>query len=103
MGIKTKTYYTRYLTYYLEFPGDRQDQYWVKQIPFIHDIQFEMRNWKGVNADPKAVRDLLRSGETHWRDHNGVTHRLCIEEQARPERWGVQKPTTLQEVKHGRK
>jgi hypothetical protein len=90
MGIKSKSPDVRYLTYFLIFPGD--NDYWVDQTPFIHDLQFELKNWHGINKNHKRVRDILTKGETHWQDHNGVTHRLIIEEKQRARKWGTGKP-----------
>lgn len=88
MGIKEKTYDVRYFTYYLIFPGEKD--YWVDQTPFIHDLQFQLKNTRWGN-DPIKCRDLLVKGETSWRDSNGVTHRVVVESEKRPRRWGVRR------------
>ena len=78
----------RYFTYYLIFPGDKE--MWVDQTPFVHELQFQLQNtaWR---HDHKKVRDLLHKGETHWKDHNGVEHRVVIESTKRPTNWGVKR------------
>lgn len=87
MGIKEKTFgEVRYWTYYLIFPGDKD--VWVDQTPFVHDIQFEIKNTRWKN-DPGKVRDILTKGETKWTDHNGVTHRVVVESTPRARKWGV--------------
>lgn len=92
MGVIEKSYETRYLTYWLIFPSNTlKGDFWVRQIPFIHDLQFEMQNWKGINKDPNVMNKLLKKGEAHWKDHNGVEHRLVIEDKKRPEKWGIQR------------
>lgn len=79
----------RYITYYLIFPGD--NDYWVDQRPLIHDINFEIQNMKAINKDPDKVKKILKNGEVSWKDHNGVTHRIVIEEKERPRKWGIQR------------
>lgn len=76
----------RYLTYYLHFPKDKD--YWVDQIPFCQDLLNLLKNTK---FPPKLAAELLRKGEGHWKDHNGVTHRVTIEETWQPRKWGTKK------------
>lgn len=83
----------RYFTYYLIFPrGSKEkraaDDVWCAQIPFIHDLQFQLKQTSWRN-DPVKCNDLIRKGETKWIDHNGVTHRIVIEDVVRPRRWGI--------------
>lgn len=90
MGVQEKCPDIRYLTYYLFFPSKPGvTDYWIKQIPFIHDIQFEMKNWKGITSEQK--RDLLQKGETHWKDRNGVERRIVIEKTQRETNWGIKR------------
>lgn len=92
MGIKEKDLDIRYLTYYLFFPSEPgRTDYWVQQKPILHDIQFELKNWTGINKDPKKVRDLIQKGETHWKDGRGVEHRLQIEKTQRETNWGTKR------------
>lgn len=91
MGVKDKSFDVRYWTYYLIFPDGTE---WVDQMPFIHDMQFELKN-SCFDIEPHQKRDLLVKGETHWKDHNGVTHRVVIEGTERPRRWGVGKPQMI--------
>lgn len=86
MGIKEKEFVTRYFTYYLYFP--KEPEPWIDQIPFIHDLQFELQNTRWA-MDAVKKNDLLRKGETSWTDHNGVKHRVVIERTVRNRRWGV--------------
>jgi hypothetical protein len=88
MGVKNKTYYVRYFTYYINFPKDNDE--WVDQVPFIHDLQFELKNTT-FGKDPKLCRDILTYGECRWTDNNGIIHRVKIEEQAKPRRWGTKR------------
>jgi len=90
MGIKEKSLEVRYFTYWLIFPGDKKEDYWVDQVPFIHDLQFELKNSRWAK-DPNKCRDLLMKGETHWKDQNGVEHRVVIEDKERPRKWGIKR------------
>lgn len=76
----------RYFTYYLIWPGEKD--YWVDQTPVVHDLQFALSQsrWRD---NPQACNDLIRKGETTWKDHNGVTHRVVLEDKQRPRKWGV--------------
>lgn len=78
-----KEFHTRYFTYYLHFPKDKD--FWVAQTPFIHDLQYELTRSK-FKPDIKAA--LAKNGEAHWKDHNGIIHRVVIEDVQRPRRWG---------------
>lgn len=89
MGVKDKTIgEVRYFTYYLIFPGD--NEMWTDQTPFVHELQYELKK-TSFGKDPYKVRDLLNKGETHWKDHNGVTHRVVIENVRRPKIWGAKR------------
>lgn len=78
----------RYITYYLIF-GD--NDYWVDQRPLVHDIKFEIQNMKAINKDPDKVSKILKDGEVSWKDHNGIWHKIIIEEEQRQRKWGVKR------------
>lgn len=84
MGIKEKSYDVRYFTYYLKFPDG---EIWCDQAPFIHDLQFELKNTT-FGKDPGLARDILVKGECHWKDHNGVEHRIVVDTEKKPKKWG---------------
>lgn len=95
MGIKNKTYDVRYFTYYIIFPDGEE---WMEQIPFIHELQFELRNTT-FGQDPNLARDILNKGECMWKDHNGVKHRIVVEERMRkPIRTNVKPRTQAQPI-----
>lgn len=75
--------HVRYFTLYRIFPGERD--YWVDQVPIVHELDFTLKNSRWRN-DPQKCHDLLKKGETKWVDHNGVTHRLVIEDVQRPKK-----------------
>jgi hypothetical protein len=84
--IKEKEYHVRYFTYYLYFPGEQNDP-WVDQTPFIHDLQFQLKNTT-FGKVPGLARDILQKGECSWTDQNGVKHRVVVEDVVRPKKWG---------------
>lgn len=87
MGIQVHTPgHVRYFTYYLHFPdGDT----WCNQVPFVHDLFFELRRTAFVKKNPAMARDILVNGECHWKDHNGVEHRVVVENEKREKVWGT--------------
>lgn len=85
MGIQEKIQgELRYFTYYLQFPDGVQ---WQSQVPFVHDLSFEIKNMR-LRHDPEKVRSLMLTGQVHWKDHNGVTHRIVVETEEKPRIWG---------------
>lgn len=90
----------RYFTYYLEFPGKDPDV-WVEQVPFVHPIDWELKNRMTINksVDPSLGRDLLLKGECQWTDANLVRHRIVVENEKRPRRWGKGNLTEVKETK----
>ena len=90
--VKEKSDKVRYFTYYLIWPDGSEP--WVDQVPFIHDLQFELKQTRFAKDPtlPSTIQgDLLRSGEARWKDRNGVEHLVRIEETVRNRRWGVRK------------
>jgi hypothetical protein len=76
----------RYFTYYLEFPdGER----WQDQSPFVGNLGYLIKTTQFYKK-PEVLRGLMMKGSAHWKDHNGVTHRVIIEDEARPRIWGAQ-------------
>ena len=88
----------RYFTYYLYFPKDKDE--WCAQIPFIHDLKFQLQQTVWRN-DPNKCHDLITKGETSWKDHNGVRHRVVVEDVKRPKKWGINRHAALPGVKPG--
>lgn len=90
MGVRDKSPDIRYFTYFVCFPdGDM----WIRQTAFVHSLQFELKNLLAQNKlDPAwkhRCNDLVKKGETFWKDTNGVEHRVVIESKLRSEKWGV--------------
>jgi hypothetical protein len=75
----------RYFTYSLEFPdGD----HWMDQLPFVGPLD-QILPTTQFGTNPDIAKKLLLAGEAHFRDSNGVTHRVQIESERRPRRWGI--------------
>lgn len=78
-----------YLTYYLTFPGDR-DQ-WVKQEPFTGPP----RRWVGkfLNLKHFQKQELVKMKKISYTDHNGVWIEMQILDHKVDCKWGSFLPT----------
>lgn len=86
----------RYLTHMIVFPDDDA---FIEQLPFVHDLDFEAANWQHTifhHQDNKRelLKDLLRKGECRCESpypQGGisakVTHVYRIDNQERPTGW----------------
>lgn len=76
----------RFYTMYFEFPdGDT----WCDQIPFVHDLNFDLNNRPFNKGSMETKRDLLVKGEAQWRDPNGVIITCKIDNIKKPKVWGI--------------
>lgn len=82
----------RYLTYWLIWPGERD--HWVSQVTFCSPLDVFLRNTK-FHKEPLKAHDLMTKGETKWKDGNGVTHMLRVEETKRNTFWGAEKKNQI--------
>lgn len=99
MGVADKTIgKIRYFTYFLTFPDGDQ---WVDQVPFVHDLQWELKH-SCFEMEPFKKRDLLVKGETFWKDQNSVEHLVRIESVERVRNWGIGKPKLHKAVRRKR-
>lgn len=78
---------------WVEFPRGsnekkRADDVWVKQWPFVHDLQFWLKNGP-FRHDPLIGYDLIRKGEFTRKNKDGVKITLVIEETKRETKWGI--------------
>lgn len=88
MAVKNKTVgEIRYFTYWIRFPDGEE---WVDQVPFVHELDFELRQ-SVFDLDPIKKNDLLTKGETHWKDKNSVEHLVRVENVERKRNWGPKK------------
>jgi hypothetical protein len=97
MGIKNHTPgQIRYFTYYIEFPESLRAtmgaDHWVDSVPFVHELQFELKKTT-FGKIPGMARDILAKGECHWKDQNGVGHRVKVTNEPETKIWGVKKPS----------
>ena len=86
----------RYLTHLIVFPDEDA---FVEQLPFVHDLQFEAANWQHTifhhNDDAKSlIKALITKGEcrcTSPYPPGGITakitHVYTIEDTVRPCGW----------------
>lgn len=93
MGIKQKAADVRYLTHMIVFPGDDT---FIEQLPFVHDLQFEAKNWRHTifhhqDGAKGLLNELVSKGECRCETnypHGGVlTHVYTIEDKPRPCGW----------------
>lgn len=96
MAVKEKVLAVRYLTHMIVFPDEDA---FIEQLPFVHDLQFEARNWQHTvfhhNDDAKSlITDLIKKGECRCETPyppGGITARLThiysIEDNQRPCGW----------------
>lgn len=77
----------RYFTYWLEFPDG---EVWVDQSPFVGPLDTLLPLTRFKNRIDICNR-LRAGGEAHWKDNNGVGHRLKVEEIERTTNWGVRR------------
>ena len=77
---------TRYIHYFLYFPDD---SVWQDCFPFAQPIDVLIKNF-GLykNGRLDICQRLMRKGDTHWKDRNGITHRMMIAEREIPRIWG---------------
>lgn len=77
----------RYCNYYLEFPdGD----IWHDSVGHIAG---GLHSWVVRTAlfrrNPDGARALMKKGEHHWKDSNGVIHRMVISDTPIGRKWGI--------------
>lgn len=90
--IKNKTLgQIRYFSYFLQFPNGEE---WVESRPFVHELSFELQNTTFGRVH-ELYRMMMKTGSCHWKDHNGVTHRVVVEDTPRLKVWGTKKKPQL--------
>lgn len=78
----------RYLNYTLEFPdGER----WTDYTHIAGGLNAWVVNTALWKTKPEAARRLIKTGEYHWKDNNGVLHRMVISEWPCERKWGLNK------------
>lgn len=95
MGIQEKSYEIRYLTHMIVFPDEDT---LVEQKEFIHDLNFELSNWKHLppfnnpSVDFKECsKKLLKNGEykfeTPYPAGGNIVHWIMIDKEPRKCGW----------------
>jgi hypothetical protein len=78
----------RYCLYSIEFPdGD----VWTDYTHIAGGYNAWIKNTAIWKNNPDVARVLSQKGEAHWKDHNGVTHRMKISETPCERKWGLNK------------
>lgn len=75
----------RYFLYRLVFPDGEM---WQDNIPFVHSLDFELKQTRWHKYEAGIYRDLLQKGEARFTDQNGVKHVIGIEDVPRERHWG---------------
>lgn len=78
----------RYCNYYLEFPDG---EVWSDYTHIAGGYNAWIQNTAIWRQRPDLARKLAIKGEAHWKDHNGVKHRMKISDTACERRWGLNK------------
>jgi hypothetical protein len=96
MSVESKVNEVRYLTHMIVFPDEDA---FIEQLPFVHDLQFEASNWQHTvfhhqDEAKSMISDLLKKGEcrcTSPYPPGGIsaklTHIYMIENNQRPTGW----------------
>lgn len=78
----------RYCNYYIEFPDG---EVWSDYTHIAGGYNAWIQNTAIWRNNPDLARKLSIKGEAHWKDHNGVTHRMKISDEACERKWGLNK------------
>jgi len=78
----------RYCNYYIEFPDG---EVWSDYTHIVGGYNAWIKNTAIWKQKPDLARRLAMKGEAHWKDHNGVQHRMQVSETACERNWGLNK------------
>lgn len=78
----------RYCNYYLEFPDG---EVWSDYTHIAGGYSAWITNTRIWKDKPDLARKLSLTGEAHWKDHNGVEHRMIVADQPCERKWGLNK------------
>ena len=76
----------RYCNYYLEFPDG---EVWSDFTHIAGGYNAWIKNTAIWRQRPDLARKLAIRGEAHWKDHNGVEHRMVISDTPCVRNWGL--------------
>jgi hypothetical protein len=78
----------RYCLYSIEFPdGD----VWTDYTHIAGGLNAWIKNTGIWRKQPDRALNLIKRGQTHWKDRNGITHRMVISETPCERKWGTGK------------
>lgn len=78
----------RYCCYFLEFPDG---EVWSDYTHIAGGYNAWIQNTAIWKTRPDVARKLSMKGECHWKDHNGVTHRMQVSDKPCERNWGLNK------------
>lgn len=76
----------RYCNYYLEFPDG---EVWSDYTHIVGGYNAWIKNTAIWRNRPDLARNLALKGEAHWKDHNGVGHRMKVSDTPCERKWGL--------------
>lgn len=76
----------RYCNYFLEFPDG---EVWSDYTHVAGGYNAWIKNTAIWRNNPDVASKLASKGEAHWKDHNGVIHRMKISDVACERKWGL--------------
>jgi len=78
----------RYCNYFLEFPDG---EVWSDALHIAGGFNAWIKNTALWRTKPDLARTLVMKGEAHWKDSNGVGHRMIISDSPVERKWGLNK------------
>lgn len=82
----------RYCNYFLEFPDGET---WSDYTHIAGGLNAWIMNTAVWKRNPELAQKLLKKGQAHWKDTNGVTHRMVIAEKPCVQKWGTRRKQNL--------
>jgi len=76
----------RYCNYYLMFPDG---EVWSDYTHIAGGFHSWVVRTSLFRSNPEAASKLLKKGDHHWKDKNGVTHRMVISDAPCERKWGI--------------
>lgn len=78
----------RYCNYFMEFPDG---EVWHDSTHVVGGFHAWIKNTNLYKTKPEVALKMARTGEAHWKDSNGVEHRMILSETPVERKWGLNK------------